>query len=333
MFGLKTKQSCLRAPMLAAVSLLLAVSNGQAPALQFPKLDASTLPIRAKIHTGGDPDWLAVGFGSIWVSVPKNDEVVRINPVNNAIQARIKVPGEPCYGIGIGKTHAWVWTCKGQTLARIRPWDNVVDRTIPVHIAPHGEGAIAVAHNSVWFVGNDDGHSSQLVRLTGSAPQKTGVGADSAVVNAAFGSIWVTSSGEDKVYRVDPMDLKVTAMISVPAGPRFTTIGGGAIWVLSQSDGSVSRIDPLRNKVVAGIQAGVPGAGGDIAYGGGYLWVAAAGTPVSRIDPQSNKVLDQYGNYKGADAVRYGFGSVWVSDHVKGDVWRIDAARITAPRD
>jgi streptogramin lyase len=321
-------ERCVLWKSVLVASLLIASSRGQAPI--FSKLDASTLPIQAKIHTGGDPDWLAVGFGSLWVSVPKNDEIVRINPVNNSIQARIRVPGEPCYGIGIGKTHAWVLTCKGQALARIRPWDNKVDRTLAVHIAPHGEGAIAVAENSVWFVGNEGGHAAQLVRLTGSGSKITNIGADSAVVNAAFGSIWVTSSGEGKIYRVDPARLRVTAKIGVPAEPRFTTVGAGSVWVLSQSNGSVSRIDPRSNKIVATIEAGVPGAGGDIAYGGGRLWVAAAGTPLTRVDPQSNKVLEQYGNYKGADAIRFGFGSVWVSDHGKGDVWRIDAGRISA---
>jgi hypothetical protein len=131
---------------------------------------------------------------------------------------------------------------------------------------------------------------------------------------------------------VDPQSLIVTAKITVPDGPRFTTVGGGSVWVLSQSEGSVSRIDPVRNKVVSTIKAGVPGAGGDIAYGGDRLWVAAAGTPLTRIDPQSNQVLEQYGNYKGADAVRFGFGSVWVSDHGKGDVWRIDPSRILSRR-
>jgi YVTN family beta-propeller protein len=314
--------------VLLIMTLFIAASGAQAPAPTFPRVDAGTLPIQAKIHTGGDPDWLAVGFGSIWVSVPKNDEIVRINPVSNAIQARIKVPGEPCYGIGIGKTHVWVLTCKSQTLQRIRPWDNRVDRTSPVHIAPHGEGAIAVAQNSVWFVSNENGHSAQLVRLTGSTPKITDVGADSAVVNAAFGSVWVTSSGEGSVYRVDPIRLKATAKINVPAKPRFTTISGSSIWVLSQSNGSVSRIDPSHNKVVATIEAGVPGEGGDIAYGGGYIWVAAAGTPLTRIDPRSNQVSEQYGNYKGADAVRFGFGSIWISDHGKGDVWRIDPRRL-----
>src|SRR5205809_7130857 len=70
-------------------------------AAEFPRFDASTLPVTAKVHIGGDPDWLGIGFGSVWVSVPKNNEVVRINPSTNAIETRIKVGEEPCYGIGI----------------------------------------------------------------------------------------------------------------------------------------------------------------------------------------------------------------------------------------
>lgn len=291
------------------------------------KFDASALPILAKIHIGGDPDWLGIGFGSVWVSVPKNNEIVRINPRTNTIQARIKVGEEPCYGIGIGPSHVWVLNCKSQTLVRVRPQDNKVDRVKAVRIAKHGEGGIAVVKEAAWYVADQDGHSNTLVESSGRVKPLT-VGTDSAVVNSAFGSIWVTSSAEGKIYRVDPIRDRIVSTITVPASPRFTTIGQGSVWVLSQSDGSVSRIDPATNKVVVNIPANVPGAGGDIASGGGYIWVAAAGTPLTRIDPNTNIVVDQYGNYKGADAIRYGFGSVWISDHGKGDLWRIDPAKL-----
>jgi len=294
---------------------------------RFQKFDASALPIIAKIHIGGDPDWLGIGFGSVWVSVPKNNEIVRINPTTNAIQARIKVGEEPCYGIGIGPSHVWVLNCKSQTLVRIRPRDNKVDRVQSVRIAKHGEGGIAVVKDAVWYVADPDGHSNALVESIGHAKALT-TGTDSAVVNFAFGSIWVTSSGEGKIYRVDRKRRQVIATITVPESPRFTTIGEGSVWVLSQSDGSVSRIDPITNKVAVNIPANVPGAGGDIACGGDYIWVAAAGTPLTRIDPKTNRIVDQYGSYKGADAVRYGFGSVWISDHGKGDLWRIDPQKL-----
>src|ERR1044071_10180241 len=49
----------------------------------FRKLDATALPITQKIQIGGDADWLGIGFGSVWVTVAKNNEVVRVDPARN----------------------------------------------------------------------------------------------------------------------------------------------------------------------------------------------------------------------------------------------------------
>jgi streptogramin lyase len=119
-------------------------------------------------------------------------------------------------------------------------------------------------------------------------------------------------------------------MITVAEGPRFSTVAVGSLWVLTQSDGNVTRIDPATNKVVAVIPVHVPGKGGEICFGGGFIWVTMDGNPVTRIDPVKNKVVDQYGNYPKADGIRYGFGSVWVSDHGKGELWRIDPSKMRA---
>src|SRR6478752_2984355 len=61
------------------------------PAADFRKLDAAALPITQKIQIGGDADWLGIGFGSVWVTVAKNNEVVRVDPARNVVQARIAV--------------------------------------------------------------------------------------------------------------------------------------------------------------------------------------------------------------------------------------------------
>jgi virginiamycin B lyase len=298
---------------------------------EFLKLDAATLPIIKKIPIGGDADWLAIGFGSVWVTVAKNNEVVRVDPVRNIVQARVKVDKEPCYGIGIGVDRVWVLNCQGKTLTRINPKTNVVDRRVPVKIDDSGEGSIAVDDRYVWYASNEDGHSSTLSQVevkTGRKLKGIAVGKDTGVVKLAFGSVWAISSGDGNVYRVDSATKKVTAMITVAEGPRFTTEGAGSLWVLTQSDGNVSRIDPATNKVVAVVPVHVPGKGGEICYGGGLIWVTMDGNPVTRIDPATNKVIDQYGNYPKADAIRYGFGSVWVSDHGKGELWRIDPGKI-----
>jgi virginiamycin B lyase len=300
-------------------------------AAEFPKLDAATLPITQKIQIGGDADWLAIGFGSVWVTVAKNNELVRVDPVRNVVQARVPVDKEPCYGIGIGMDRVWVLNCQGKTLTRINPKTNVVDLRMPVNIDAGGEGSIAVDERYVWFASNADGHSSTLEQVevkTGHKLKGIAVGKETGVVKLAFGSVWAISSGEGNVYRIDPAKRKVTAMITVAQGPRFTTEGAGSLWVLSQSDGSVSRIDPTSNQVAAVIPVHVPGKGGEICFGGGFIWVTMDGNPVTRIDPATNKVVDQYGNYPKADGIRYGFGSVWVTDHGKGELWRIDPAKM-----
>ncbi len=318
--------------VVASIQVMLsATAQESKAAADFAKLDAQKLPISHKIHIGGDPDWLATGFGSVWVAVPRNNELVRVDPVRNVVQARVAVDKEPCYGIGIGADRVWVLNCQSQTLTRVDPKANKVDLRTPVKIDPAGEGSIAVDARSVWFVSNEDGHASTLIQAsvtTGKTLRKIAVGKDSAVVKLGLGAVWVVSSGENKVYRVDPVNGKVTARIAVAAGPRFATVGAGSLWVLSQSDGSVTRINLRTNKVQATIAAHVPGAGGEICYGGGFIWVTMSGTPVTRIDPVRNKVIDQYVNYPKADAIRYGFGSVWVSDHGKGDLWRIDAGKL-----
>ncbi len=300
-------------------------------AAEFTKLDAAMLPIIKKIPIGGDADWLGIGFGSVWVTVAKNNEVVRVDPVRNVVQARIKVDKEPCYGIGIGVDRVWVLNCQGKTLTRINPKTNAVDMRVPVKIDDSGEGSIAVDERYVWYASNEDGHSATLSQVevkTGRKLKGVTVGKDTGVVKLAFGSVWAISSGEGNVYRVNPATRKVTAMITVAEGPRFSTEGAGSLWVLSQSDGSVSRIDPATNKVVAVIPVHVPGKGGEICFGDGLIWVTMDGNPVTRIDPATNKVIDQYGNYPKADCIRYGFGSVWVSDHGKGELWRIDPGKM-----
>jgi virginiamycin B lyase len=302
-------------------------------AAEFIELDAAKLPIIKKIPIGGDADWLSIGFGSVWVTVAKNNEVVRVDPARNVVQARIAVDKEPCYGIGIGVDKVWVLNCQSKTLTRINPKTNTVDLRVPVKIDDGGEGSIAVDDRYVWFVSDDNGNASTLVQMdakTGRPLQRIAVGKDSAVVKLGFGSVWVVSSGEGNIYRVDPARGKVTAMITVAEGPRFSTIAAGSLWVLTQSDGNLTRIDPATNKVAAVIPVRVPGKGGEICFGGGFIWVTMDGTPVTRVDPVKNKVVDQYGNYPKADGIRYGFGSVWVSDHGKGELWRIDPAKMPA---
>ena len=78
---------------------------------------------------------------------------------------------------------------------------------------------------------------------------------------------------------------------------------------------------------MATIEAGVPGQGGEIAYGEGAVWVTVLGFPITRIDPSTNRVTQQWKG-KGGDSIRVGLGSVWLTDIEAGVVMRLDPARL-----
>ncbi len=142
-------------------------------------------------------------------------------------------------------------------------------------------------------------------------------------------AVWITSSDHHSVTRVDPHTNLVVETIAVGKSPRFIAAGDGGVWTINQTDGTVSRIDPKTNKVVATIEVGIPGGGGEIAVGEGSVWVTSFEFPLSRIDPATNTVVQQFYG-PGGDAVRVGLGYVWLSNLRQGNVWRLDPRRIEA---
>ena len=61
------------------------------------------------------------------------------------------------------------------------------------------------------------------------------------------------------------------------------------------------------------IPAGIPGTGGEIAFGEGAVWATAIQIPITRIDPASNAVVQQWFG-TGGDSIRIGHGSIWLTD-------------------
>jgi len=122
---------------------------------------------------------------------------------------------------------------------------------------------------------------------------------------------------------VDPKTNKATDSIAVGPTPRFMTAGAGAVWTLNQGDGTVSRVDTATRKLVTNIDVGIPGTGGELAFGNGHVWATVFQIPISEIDPATNTVVKQWTG-PGGDAIRVGHGSVWLSNLRDGNVWRID---------
>ena len=69
-------------------------------------------------------------------------------------------------------------------------------------------------------------------------------------------------------------------------------------------------MDAVNNKLLANIEVGIPGNGGEIAFGDGHVWATVFQIPLSEIDPPTNKVVRQWTG-AGGDSVRLGHGSLW----------------------
>jgi virginiamycin B lyase len=132
------------------------------------------------------------------------------------------------------------------------------------------------------------------------------------------------------VLRINPETTLVDKRIDMSAQPMAVAIGESSLWVLCLKDGKVERVDPKTNKVTKTIETGVSGAtAGGIAVGQGSIWVTLTGFPITRIDPVSEKVVQQFWG-AGGGAIQLGQGSVWLTNLHEGTLWRIDPKRILA---
>jgi virginiamycin B lyase len=275
----------------------------------------------------GTPDWLAIDE-AVWVSNEPKDTVSRLDPTTNTVTATVQVGSRPCSGLAAGFGSLWVPNCGDQTMSRVDLKTNKITATIKTTVA-NSEGGIAAGAGSVWLMTDTKGTLARFDPATNAVVAEIYVASGSYGMTFGEDAVWVTSTEHSTVARVDPRTNLVVETIPVGKSPRFIAAGGGAVWTLNQGDGSVSRIDPKTNKVVATIEVGVPGPGGEIAYGEGSVWVTSFEFPLSRIDPARNAVVQQFAG-AGGDAVRVGLGSVWLSNLRAGNVWRLDPRRVEA---
>ena len=120
------------------------------------------------------------------------------------------------------------------------------------------------------------------------------------------------------------MHQRATSLATIPVGPkpRFLTAGAGSIWTLNQGDGTVTRVDAQSKKVTATIAVGIPGHGGDIAWGAGSIWATVFGVPLTAIDGKDQQVVRQWIG-PGGDSLRFGHDSIWLTDYKQGTLSRI----------
>lgn len=291
------------------------------------KREMTAITPTAVFETGGTPDWQTVTEDAVWVSNGPKDTLHRMDIKTNKLTAEITVGKKPCSGLTAGFGSVWVPNCGDKTVSRVDIKTNTVVATIPVGPAD-SEGLLATSPEAVWILSDKAaGKLSRIDPKTNTVTAAIDVAPGSVSAYYGDGAIWVASPDKNMLTRVDPKTNKVTDSIEVGPGPRFLTFGAGSVWTLNQGNGTVSRVDAKTRKLVVNIECGLPGGGGEIAFGNGHVWPTLFGIPITEIDPATNTVIKQWVG-AGGDSIRVAHGSLWLSNLGAHNVWRVDLAKL-----
>ena len=148
--------------------------------------DALTGDLVSQIEVDVALDELAVGQGSVWVMDRLNGEVVRIDPVEEAVGDRVRVPGD-LTEIAAGDGGVWVLDRSAGTITRIDGADAPAD---PIRVGP-SPSSIAVGLGAVW-VTDEDGNLYRVdPQLRRSEAIELGNPLGPVAVDELNGAIWV----------------------------------------------------------------------------------------------------------------------------------------------
>jgi YVTN family beta-propeller protein len=165
------------------------------PADELVRVDPTTNAIVRRIHDVAIGDLgqnregagaVVVGSGSVWVSTPDRNVVLRIDPRRNAVVGRVQIPDGPA-AIAFGSGAVWVVVPSDDTLWRIDSFDN---STRPIHVGKHPTG-VAVGEGSVWVANEAAGTVSRIDPRSGTVVTTIRVGHSPGAVAVGYGKVWV----------------------------------------------------------------------------------------------------------------------------------------------
>jgi virginiamycin B lyase len=288
--------------------LLVALLFSCLPASSSPATEVPEKPLVIEATIPRPGDFMRSGFGSVWMM--SGTKLVRINPADNSFtDTKLKGIQGAFRGIAIGEGAVWVPDVGTDTIHKFDPESSTVTLSILVTMND-SEGSIGVGEGSVWVA-----EKQLLTRFnaaSGAEEAKFELPGEGAGVAVAFGSVWVTSTRKNALYRIDPKANAVTQTIALESRPRFLTADADSLWILDQG-GFVQAVDGKSGKVTATIIIGTTGGGGDINVGAGFVWLATQDIALMQIDPKTKSIIAKFHNNEVGDGFCFGGDAVWIS--------------------
>ncbi len=307
------------------------------PPTTFPAdLEIDRVPLnrvetgRVPLKGGGGPDWMAVGFGSLWVK-RDNNVVVRLAP-DGTILATID-PGvfeQPvCQGLGVSDHAVWGCAAPGK-IARIDPQTNQVAAILDIPKV-NEQGRLPAYDGRVWVLTGD---GDQLVGISerSNRPDRT-IPLDlfcTDVADRLIGAaLWVACPYDGVVLRVDLHEGKVTGRIGGMPQAAGLTASTESVWVCTKK--GIAQVDVASMTVIT-LQRMAAGFSCNLRLIADALWVRTGWRTspfLARIDTSTGRLvqaISRSGPISGGDFISFA-DSLWVSSYEQELVFKLDPAR------
>lgn len=328
---LPNQSNSLWLKLMSLVALLVSCSPGAlrevAPLTALPsatRLSSEGNQIRQRISLPQGAWRVAFGDGSIWVTNPTEQNVLRIDMQTGRAGVSISLDFEP-REIAYGEGAVWVCSADRTRLARIHSRTNEVVANIDLHpleIPDHVFLLLAAGEGAVWMT-----DQTQVIQIDPQTNRIVGqplpAGEEIITLALGHGTLWTGSHDDGVVSRLDAKTHRVVASFDVGFSVHGLAVGDESAWVLDEHGFAIVRIDPQNNELQERIPIDFVGA--NLTAGAGSVWVAPAardgGSPtgndgIVRVSEEKKQILEtiHVGDVPTSEyySVYFSEGSVWV---------------------